>query len=209
MTRLIGCCLVLLVVSPPALAQGAEAAKEPAEPEPEVLVGKGARNGGWGGPVVQISTLRDRAAVFVGGRGGWLVDGRLTIGGAGFGLANRIPAPAEVEGPGEELDLEMGYGGAWIEYTISPLRLLHVSVGTLVGGGGLSLAWRDGGSYGSRSDGFFVAEPAVIAELNLAKHVRANVGAAYRWIVGADMQGLSYRDVAAFSVVAALKFGKF
>ena len=49
----------------------------------------------------------------------------------------------------------------------------------------------------------------MIAELNLAKHVRANVGAAYRWIAGMDMDGLSTSDVAGFSVVVALKFGKF
>ncbi len=67
----------------------------------------------------------------------------------------------------------------------------------------------DGGSYGSGSDDFFVAEPAVVAELNVATHVRANVGAAYRWIVGANMPGLSRSDVGGFSVVAALKFGKF
>jgi hypothetical protein len=164
------CMLVLLVVvSSPA---GAETPEQSPEPEAEVLIPRTARHGGWGGPVVQISTVRDRAAVFVGGRGGWLLDGRLTIGGGGFGLTNRIPAPAAVQGPGEEIDLKMGYGGGWLEYTLSPLRLVHVSVGTLIGGGGVSLAWRHGGSYGSRSDAFFVAEPAVMAELNLAKSVR-------------------------------------
>jgi hypothetical protein len=49
-----------------------------------------------------------------------------------------------VEGPGEDLDLKMGYGGAWLEYTVSPVRLLHVSVGALVVGGSVSLAFRDG-----------------------------------------------------------------
>lgn len=54
-----------------------------------------------------------------------------------------------------------------------------------------------------------MGEPAVVAELNLAEHVRVNLGAAYRWIPGAHMAGLSYSDVAGFSVVAAVKFGKF
>lgn len=209
MTGFQSCMLALLLVCVPAGAQDTDAPRQSPEPEPEVLIPRTARNGGWGGPVVQISTLRDRAAVFVGGRGGWLLAGRLTLGGGGFGLANRIPAPAAAQRPGEELALQMGYGGAWLEYTFSPLRLLHVSVGTLIGGGGLSLAWRHGGSYGSGSDAFFVGEPAVTAELNLARSVRVNVGAAYRWTVGADMDGLSYSDVAGFSLVAGLKFGRF
>lgn len=211
MRRLIECCVLLplLVLSSPALAQGADAPKDTQEAEPEVLIKKTARHGGWGGPVVHISTVRDRAAVFLGGRGGWLLDGRFTIGGGGFGLTNRIPAPPAVEGPGEDLELKMGYGGAWLEYTASPVRLLHVSVGALVGGGSVSLAFRDGGSYGSRSDDFFITEPAIVGELNLARAVRLDLGVAYRWIVGADMDGLSYSDVAGFSAVAMLKFGKF
>jgi hypothetical protein len=200
---------LLVVVSSPAAAQEASPPKQAPEPEPEVLITKNARHGGWGGPAVQISTVRDRTAVFVGARGGWLIDGRLTLGGGGFGLANGIPAPAAVQTAPQELDLEMGYGGGWVEYTFSPLRLVHVSIGTLVGGGGLSLRFHDGGSLGSGSDAFFVVEPVVVAELNLASFARADLGAAYRWVTGVDMAGLSYSDVAGFSVVALLKFGKF
>ena len=200
---------MLLLIAPAAFAQGDGSAQESPRSEPEVLIGRTARNGGWGAPVVQVSTIRDRAAVFLGGRGGWLLDGRLTLGGGAFGLVSSIPAPPAAGKPGENLDLRMGYGGAWIEYTFAPLRLLHVSVGTLLGGGSLSLAWHDGGSYGSGTRGFFVGEPAVLAELNLAEHVRLNLGAAYRWIPGAHLQGLSYSDLSGFSLVAAVKFGKF
>jgi hypothetical protein len=177
--------------------------------DPELLIPAGARHGGWGGPVVLVSTVRDRAALLVGGRGGWLIDGRFTIGGGGFGLANRIPAPAEVQGAGERLDLELGYGGGWLEYTFRPVRLVHVSVGALVGGGGVSLRFHRGGSEGSDTDAFFVVEPTVMAELNLARPVRAIVGVSYRVIAGADMPGLSYSDLSGPSAVFAVKFGSF
>jgi hypothetical protein len=200
----------LVVLSAPAAAEEGGAGKPPAAPEAEVLIPGTAHHGGWGAPVVHVSTIRDRAAVLVGGRGGWLLDRRLTLGGGGFGLATEIAAPAAAQVPGErQLDLALGYGGGWIEYTFSPLRLLHVSVGTLIGGGGVSLKFRHGGSYGSGSDGFFVTEPTVTAELNLARFLRLDLGVAYRWIVGADMPGLAYSDVAGFSGVLALKFGKF
>jgi hypothetical protein len=211
MLSLFDCLLPLvLAVSPPALAQDGGAPPEsPKEPEPEVLIKKGVRHGGWGGPVMHVSSLRDRAAVFVGGRGGWLIDGRFTIGGGGFGLTNRIPAPGGVGRPGESLDLQMGYGGGWLEYTFRPLKLVHLSAGLLIGGGEFSLRFRHGGAYGSGNDGFFILEPALMAELNLAKVVRADVGVAYRWIAGADMGDLSYSDVSGPSAVVAFKFGKF
>jgi hypothetical protein len=201
--------LALLVGLAAALARGAEPGEQGTSGrEPEVLVPRN-RQGGWGGPVVQISPMRGRAAVFVGGRGGWLLDGRVTLGGGGFALATGVPAPPAAEKPGEELELDMGYGGVWGEYTFTPVRLLHVSAGALVGGGTVSLAWRHGGSYGSGSDGFFVVEPAVVAELNVTTSLRLDVGGAYRWIVGAEMRGLSRSDVAGPSVVIALKLGRF
>jgi hypothetical protein len=211
------CCLAAaLAASAPARAHGAAppaepsgAPAQPAEAEPEVLIPKSARHGWWGAPVVQVSTVRDRAAVFVGGRGGWLLGGRLTLGGGGFGLATRIPAPRGAGRSGENLDLGMGYGGGWLEYTFSPSRLVHVSVGTLVGGGALSLEWHDGGSYDGGGDGFFVAEPAVLAELNVAGSVRLDVGAAYRRVFGASVAGLSNSDVSGVSAVLAVKFGRF
>jgi hypothetical protein len=200
---------LLLLASAPALAQAAAPPESPAEPEPEVLIKKGVRHGGWGGPVLHVSTVRDRAAILVGGRGGWLIDGRFTIGGGGFGLTNSIRAPDAAQVPGQEpLDLRMGYGGGWLEYTFAPLKLVHLSAGVLIGGGEVSLAFRHGGAYG-RNDGFFVAEPTLVAELNLAKHVRVDVGAAYRWIAGADLPGLSVSDVSGPSGVLVFKFGKF
>lgn len=199
---------LLLLAPPAALAQEEHPPTVKPEPEPEVLLGGTGHDGGWGAPVAEVTTVRDRAAVLLGGRGGWLLDGRLTLGGGGFALVTPVPAPPGAGKPGELLELQMGYGGVWVEYTISPLRLLHASVGTLIGGGGVSLNWQGGGSYGSGTS-FFVTEPAVVAELNLAKHVRLDVGGAYRWIFGARMAGLSSADVAGFSALVAVKFGKF
>ncbi len=104
---------LLLLAPPSALAQNAPPQGRP-EPEPEVLLGGTGHNGGWGAPVVHVTTVRDRAAVFLGGRGGWLLDGRVTIGGGGFGLVTPVPAPPEAGKAGEDLDLAMAYGGAWM-----------------------------------------------------------------------------------------------
>jgi hypothetical protein len=199
--------LAAIVLAFPVLARAAD--PPPSSEEPEVLLPRGARHGGWGGPAVTVTTVRDRGAVFLGARGGWLIDGRFTLGGAGFGMVNRIPAPDAAEPAGRELELEMGYGGAWLEYTFAPLRLLHVSFGVLVGGGGLTLVVPDGGSYDGDGDAFFALEPAVTAELNLATFMRLDLGASYRWISGIDTPGLSGTDLSAPAAIAVLKFGKF
>ena len=189
----------------PALSQDAGGK----EPEPEVLVRPGTRHGGWGGPVVMISRLADRDAVLVGGRGGWIVDGRATVGLAGFGVANDVRAPRALQPETGTNDLELGYGGLWLEYTVRPLRLVHVSFGALVGGGGIQLVRRDGGDVGP-DDAFFVVEPTAEVELNLARSVRADVGVSYRWVNGVGLgRTLDDGDVRAFGVSLGLKFGSF
>jgi hypothetical protein len=201
---------VLALVAAAALPS-APLAAEPAPgraTEAEVLVPEEARHGGWGGPVVQATTVRKAAAVLVGGRGGWLIDRRVTIGGGGYGLVTRIDAPPSATRPAGIDDLRMAYGGLWLEYTFAPLEVLHVSVGSLVGGGTLAVTRRQAYDVLDR-DGFFALEPTTTVELNLASFVRVNVGVAYRWILGARMEGLPDSDVSGFGLLAALKLGKF
>lgn len=199
----------LCLFAAPARADDPAPAADGRRQEAQVLVAPGAEHGGWGAPVVQVSTIRGRSAVLVGGRGGWLLDHRITIGGGGFGLASDIPAPAALQRPGSRYDLSFGYGGLWLEYTVQPLRLVHLSIGTLVAGGGLSLRHHGDGDVGDEDDAVFVLDPAVSAEVNLMKHVRAGIGAGYRWISGVQMAGVSNGDLRGFSFIAALKFGKF
>lgn len=203
---------VALVVLAGAAAARAdeESGRGRSEREPEVLVRPEARHGGWGAPVVTFSEVRDRDAVFVGGRGGWILDGRLTIGGGGFGLVNEIAAPQALQPAlGGTNDLEVGYGGLWLEYTILPLRLVHLTLGTLIGGGGISLVRRDGGDEGL-DDGFFVVEPVAALELNVARPVRADLAVTYRWVAGVDLGGaVGEDDLRAFGVSFLLKLGSF
>jgi hypothetical protein len=191
----------LLLLGPPAAY--ADEAPAPPPADADVLIPPDAESGGWGAPVVHLSTVRNRAAVFLGGRGGWLIARRLTIGGSGSGLATRIPAPPALQTPGGDNDLQLGYGGLWVEYAVEPLRRIHMTFGTLIGGGGLTL--HNGTTL--RDDQFFVVEPTAAVELNVARSVRADLGVAYRWIIGVRMPGVSQSDVSGVSLIAVVKFG--
>jgi hypothetical protein len=208
MRRLLSCLLAAFTLLP-LVAAGEEPAPSPARPEPEVLITDGHDHGGWGAPVVAVSRVRGCDAVFVGGRGGWLIDHRLTLGGGGFGLASGVPAPDVLQPTAGRYDLNVGYGGLWIEYGLAPLRVVHVSVGTLVGAGGVSL--RQGGSavQGDRSSAAFALEPSVLVELNLVRFARVAVGASYRWLAGVRLAGLTTGDVSGLAFVASVKLGKF
>lgn len=111
-------------------------------------------------PEVKFSAIDGRFANFVGLRGGVLLNDRFLIGAGGYGLTN-------MGYPG------MGYGGLVLEYSIQPDNLIHLSVGGLVGAGGVT--W----------ESFFVAEPEARLRLNVTNWFRLGFGGGYRFIGGA------------------------
>ncbi|MGE5352867.1 MAG: hypothetical protein ACM3P0_12340 [Acidobacteriota bacterium] len=178
-------------------------------------------NGGFGGPVVKMTQVKGNFGVIVGGYGGWLINHQFLLGGGGFGLANDIEAGKEVTGIPGSLNrpmLNFGYGGLILEYYFNPMKLIHYSVSLLIGGGGISYRERHfmegSGSNADldelyNPDAFFVVEPAVSGELNVAKFMKIGLGVGYRWTTGVNMVGINNSDLSNFSVNLALKFGKF
>ncbi|MGE5621141.1 MAG: hypothetical protein ACM3U0_01075 [archaeon] len=172
-------------------------------------------NGGFGAPVVKFTQVKGNFGVLAGGYGGWLINHQFLIGGGGFGLANEINGNGEVTnffGFRYVPKLEFGYGGLILEYYHDPMKMIHWSVSVLIGGGGIS--YREGDfmehSYNDITpDAFFVLEPAISAELNVAKFMKIGLGAGYRYVTGVNMYGIKNSDLSNFSANLAFKFGKF
>ncbi|HEX2866894.1 MAG TPA: hypothetical protein VHO03_07615 [Ignavibacteriales bacterium] len=174
-------------------------------------------NGGFGGPVVKFTQVKGNFGVIVGGYGGWLINHQFLLGGGGFGLANDILADEQVTnifGYTERPKLNFGYGGLVLEYYHDPMKLIHWSASLLVGGGGIS--YREGffmdmehSLQDITPDAFFVLEPGISGELNVAKFFKIGLGASYRWVSGVNMVGIKNSDLGNYSINLALKFGKF
>jgi hypothetical protein len=184
MKRLLAFAIFLLVASP-ALAQE------------ETLVSDEFESGGFGAPVVKFSSFADEFAVFAGGRGGWIINHTVVLGGGGYGLANAIDS----DGSGVR-DIEFGYGGLEIEYINRSEKLVHFTIYVLIGGGGLS-------GTAVSEESVFVLVPAANVELNLTTYFRVVLGAGYRWVTGVESPGFSSGDFSAFEGVLTFKFGSF
>ncbi len=174
-------------------------------------------HGGYGGPVLKYSTVAGQSAWFFGGRGGWLINRRLTIGGGGFGMTNRVEAPLRAQdGIGVEDTLMFGYGGVMLSVHGRPTKLINGTL-TLFGGGGGVTIWDEQieglrGSYGwkpARNDGVFVFEPELMVNLNVASFFRVGVGAGYRFVRDLHLDGVENKDFSGAVVSVMLKFGKF
>jgi hypothetical protein len=170
--------------------------------QPRSLVPEGPRHwGGFGSPVLKVSSVGGSPALLVGGRGATLVNHVLAFGGGGFSLVSSAPAC-----DGCEQRPSLAYGGPTVNVLFFPEELLHLDVGALVGAGSADLP-RPGVDDTRRT--VFVIEPEANLELNVTDHVRVALGVSYRYVL-ARGGGLA-RDAAlsGLSGNIALRFGAF
>lgn len=115
----------------------------------------------------------------------------------------------------------MGYGGLILEGIIASNKLVHLTVGSLIGAGAVTYGYQwshswdwwdhDDWEYGHRwnPDVFFVVEPEVNLILNVARFFRIGIGASYRYITETNREWISDGDLSGFSGVLTFKFGVF
>jgi hypothetical protein len=170
--------------------------------------------GGFGAPVVKLTSINGQSAVMIGGRGGWIINHSLVLGGGGYGVVNEVDAPKGVLPEQGSLDIEFGYGGFEVEYIFHPRSLAHLSMYALIGVGTDNLVKDIGPVTESNenvtgSDLVFVLEPAVNGELNVTTWFRLNAGLSYRLVAGVNQVGLKNRDFSGVAASLTFKFGNF
>lgn len=168
--------------------------------------------GGYFSPVVKFTSVHDDLGVFVGGRGGIILNHSFAIGFGGYGLASYVDALNR--GPLGERHMEMGYGGLDIEYIINPHELIHFSVSTLIGGGGVLFNDRNRSSdywddHDRNVDAFFIVEPTVNVDLNVTSFLKTSLGASYRLVSGLNSDVSTSSELSGASVMLSFRVGKF
>lgn len=183
--------------------------------EHETLLSGNITHGGYGGPVFKVSSLQGSAEILTGGYGGWLINHAFMIGIGGYGIATKISADEtapKIDGKTPEIGL--GYGGLALEYIISPEKLIHFTIHSLIGAGGAGYTNSLTPSNTSQQElspgtAFFVAELGANAQLNIASFCRLSIGGSYRFVSGASLLGITNKNLSGPSGNIALLFGKF
>jgi hypothetical protein len=180
----------------------------PAFGQEETLIGSEFHSGGYGGPEVRIGPMLGTSGVFVGGRGGWVINHTFMIGGGGYGLVNDVRVKDITIG-GQPAYLGFGYGGMCLEFTGNSEKLIHYTIGVMIGGGGVE--YRDS-LYNFKDhnwDAVFVLEPSLGVEMNVTNFFRLGLGASYRYVSGVNTFGLTNKELSDATGTITLKFGTF
>ena len=188
----------------------------------QTLISGEVKHGGYGGPVLKITQINNETGVMVGGRGGWIINDTFSIGAGGYGLATVHEAPdvainypeyLKNDGSPRDLELALGYGGLIFEYIHSTDSLVHFTVDTLIGAGGIVYTEDiDYENSWDKNDAFFVLEPGFSAEMNITEWFKIAAGVSYIYVNGIDgdvIVGMEDSDFGGLAGNLMFKFGSF
>lgn len=184
----------------------------PAFAQMETIFSGRITNGWYLAPEVKLNDISGETGVWVGMKGGWIINHSLVIGGAGYGLVSENQK-TYFFAPERTRVINCGYGGFLMEFIMSPRKIAHVTAGVLIGGGGAGHRYIDEYYDYSRDnnldDAFFALEPNLGVELNISRYIRAEIGATYLYTSGVDLVDLEDDDLSGATGYFALKFGTF
>lgn len=185
--------------------------------EVQTIFSKKKSNGAYGALNVAYSQINGRDALVSGVRGAFIFDHSFAIGLGGYGFINDLDYHSYNHINHEERNsLAGGYGGIFIEPILGGRKPVHVSFPILIGMGGIALIdnynwdWDDYHSgFEHNNDFFFVLEPAVELEFNLARFFRLALAASYRFTSDIEVHEIDEDVLNGFNFGATFKFGKF
>ncbi|HNS16358.1 MAG TPA: hypothetical protein PKH94_03540 [Bacteroidales bacterium] len=205
--------VILILLSGSVLFAQTEPNPEAEDERIQTLFGENADNGGYGALMFNYSQINDKDAFLFGMRGGWLLDHKLTIGLGGYGFISDL----EWDNVNDEPDhfLSGGYGGLLIEPVVFPFKPVHLAFPILIGAGGMAMVenhdhdneWDDWDV--DYAGAFFVFEPGVELELNLAKTMRVAFAVTYRLTQDLQFGDIDENALRGFNYGLVLKFGEF
>ena len=170
--------------------------------------------GGYLAPDIKVGYVHEDISMFVGGKIGFTLNNKFSIGLAGYGLvSNSNFYIIQITTP-ELVYVDMRYGGLSMEYTLFSNKKIHFTIPVVLGVGN-TFIYEDDGDYFNRyfieieSSAAFVVEPGVNMELNLFKFLRIDIGASYRLVSGTDLEYLTDDDLSDLAFNATFKFGFF
>jgi hypothetical protein len=174
--------------------------------------------GGMGGIGVMYTRIAGKDSPLICGEGAVIIDHSLTLGGGGCGITRMLRAQDYSSTAYDDNDrMTFGYGGAIGRYHFRSRKLVNVSVGALIGAGGVTTgSWtpKSGKDWteqfdAERHDAVFVFEPQVGAHVNITRWLRLGAVAGYRIVSGVDTKGLSASDLAGPTLGGQIQGGWF
>lgn len=197
-------CLFLFV------ALGSQSVKAQEKNETQTLLGNGDTFENMGimiAPSMEFSQMDGATAAIFNIRSGVLWNDRIGIG-AFYQLSvnDMVPESETLDG----IYMDYRAAGGFLEFTIMPERVFHVTLPVYFGAGEVQMDNLDGDNEpGLGEENFFMVQPNLLLEVNIHENVRFNLGAGYRFVGDMQYRNLNESDISGLSLIAGIKIGLF
>lgn len=172
-------------------------------------------HGGFGGVSLMYSEINNLDALYIGGRGGWIIGHHLSIGLGGnmyFSFIDNNPNRDSLQ-----YNIMGGHGGLYLEPIILPKFPVHLSLPLFVGAGGIGYYEYSGNEflgtdehYAVDSKAYFIFEPGAEVEFNMLRHFRMALGVYYTITTETKLDYIDNEDLLSnLKFGLTLKFGQF
>lgn len=184
--------------------------------EIQTIFSKNRSNGGYGAITMGYSQIDGKDAFISGARGAFIFDQRFAIGFGGYGFVNNLDYHTFFDEQPLDYTLAGGYGGIFVEPIVGGRMPVHLSFPVLFGVGAAALVpdynwnhWEIDPFNELDHDLFFVVEPAVELEFNVARFFRTAASVSYRFTSKVDLYQTSEDVLRGLNFNLTFKFGKF
>lgn len=162
----------------------------------------------YGGPLVNSTIINNEWSALLGGKGGILVNNKISLGIVGMGLFGEHEYSNEALSENDLLSLHYGSGGFFVEYFLNISKALNISFPINVLMGGVSV--KDSNTNAELESGYvFVVEPGMNLNFKLKDGIMPAINISYRWAYADDMISLNNDDFSGLSVGLVFKFCDF
>jgi hypothetical protein len=176
--------------------------------EPKVLFGGEKIDiSGFGGIIVEFSSIDGDASIMNGAGGAALFNRSFYIGGYGLSLSNDI----HNDNLSIRRSTNFTHGGIYAGYLFFPHKMVHLGLGSKFGWGVLRLTPEDAflASNPPVSDNVLVWVQQLEVEMNFSNWFKVNAGAGYRTVAGVNNSFYRNRDLNSPSLTLSFLFGWF
>jgi len=183
-------------------------------PKKEIIFSFNKIEHGWYAAVMnQTTMINGNWSDLVGGKGAWIINHSLALGAGGYGLVYPTDRDKLTGTSYEGIDtkINLGFGGAVIEYFFRPDSLFTFAPSIMIGGGGINYynPEEEDSEDDDTEDAFFLIMPELNVYLNVTEYVRIGAGISYRIVNGINKEDLSDRDVNGFTFTLCIMAGWF
>ena len=171
----------------------------------DFLIGEVESVSGFGGPLIEFSTIDEKFVVSFGGGGAVLINQELFFGAYGLSLSN---TRSRVSTVGERNRLKLNHGGLWMGYILDSDYLLHWVFSSRLGWGKFSME-ENGTGNELFSDNVFVFEPEAYLEANINYWMKIKAGIGLRIAAGVNNDFYENNDLFSPTGTIGFVFGWF